>query len=302
MPTEVVAIANQKGGVGKTTTAINLAACLVERRRSVLLVDLDPQANATSGLGCSPARGGSIYRALFGERPFAECIRPTDYRNFDIVPSELDLAGAEVELLRLPEPALALRRAMAPYLAATPHEFVLIDCPPSLGILTVNALCAADRVLVPLQCEYFALEGLSVITRVIEDLRRGANPRLELDGIVMTMYSSRTRLGQQVVQEVVNHFPGRVYESLIPRTVRLGEAPSFAKPIIVYDSGGIGAAAYRLLAKEFLARRAAAASGSASAAPMNQPESPAPSPPPVTEPAAEVTVSPPAKELADGHG
>ena len=257
MPTDVIAIANQKGGVGKTTTAINLAACLVERRRSVLLVDLDPQANATSGLGVQVAAGASIYRALFGERPFEECIRPTAYKNFDLVPSELDLAGAEVELLRLPDPTLALRRAMAPYLASPRHDFVFIDCPPSLGILTVNALCAAHRVLVPLQCEYFALEGLSVITRVIEDLRRGANPRLELDGIVMTMYSSRTKLGQQVVREVVTHFPGRVYESLIPRTVRLGEAPSFAKPIIVYDGTGVGATAYRMLAKEFLERASA---------------------------------------------
>ncbi len=265
MPTDVIAIANQKGGVGKTTTAINLAACLVERRRSVLLVDLDPQANATSGLGVQAAAGASIYRALFGERSFEECIRPTAYKNFDVVPSELDLAGAEVELLRLPDPTLALRRAMAPYLAAPRHEFVFIDCPPSLGILTVNALCAAHRVLVPLQCEYFALEGLSVITRVIEDLRRGANPQLELDGIVMTMYSSRTKLGQQVVHEVVTHFPGLVYESLVPRTVRLGEAPSFAKPIIVYDGTGIGATAYRMLAKEFLARASA----------RNQPPAPA---------------------------
>lgn len=257
MPIDVIAIANQKGGVGKTTTAINLAACLVERRRSVLLVDLDPQANATSGLGVQPDPASSIYRVLLGERSFMECIHPTSYKNFDVVPSELDLAGAEVELLRLSEPSLALCRAMESYRAAPRHEFVFIDCPPSLGILTMNALCAADRVLVPLQCEYFALEGLSVITRVIENLRCGANPRLELDGIVMTMFSGRTKLGQQVVREVVEHFPGRVYESLIPRTVRLGEAPSFAKPIIVYDGAGIGASAYRLLAKEFLARGAA---------------------------------------------
>lgn len=287
MPTDVIAIANQKGGVGKTTTAINLAACLVERRRSVLLVDLDPQANATSGLGVQPAAGASIYHALFGERSFEECIRPTAYKNFDVVPSELDLAGAEVELLRLPEPTLALRRAMAPYLAAPRHDFVFIDCPPSLGILTVNALCAADRVLVPLQCEYFALEGLSVITRVIEDLRRGANPRLEVDGIVMTMYSSRTRLGQEVVHEVVTHFPGLVYESLIPRTVRLGEAPSFAKPIIVYDGRGIGATAYRMLAKEFLARASARNQTDAPADAVNDAK---PTPPPVTS----ETAAPPA--------
>ncbi len=253
MGTTVVAIANQKGGVGKSTTAINLAACLVELRRRVLLVDLDPQANATSGLGAEKAIGGSLYGALLGLRSLLDSVRPTAYQNFDLVPSELDLAGAEMELPKLDHSQLRLRSALEP-LRRSGYDYVFIDCPPSLGILTINALCAADRVLIPLQCEYFALEGLSVIVRVVEDLRAGAHPGLAIDGIVMTMYSSRTRLGQQVVREVVEHFPGLVYEALIPRTVRLGEAPSYGKPIIVYDPSGLGAAAYRLLAREFLQR------------------------------------------------
>jgi chromosome partitioning protein len=254
MQARVIAVANQKGGVGKTTTAVNLAACLVERRKKVLLIDLDPQGNATSAVGLDKLPGDSVYQVLLGGGDLAARVRPTAYKNFDVIPSELDLAGAEVELIRSDDPFLRLRRAIEPLRAAGTHEYIFIDCPPSLGALTMNALCAADGVLIPLQCEYFALEGLSVIAQMVSDLHAGANPAIDIDGIVMTMYSGRTKLGQQVVQEVVRHFPDKVYETLIPRTVRLGEAPSFGKPIIVYDRTGIGATAYRLLAREFIRR------------------------------------------------
>lgn len=256
MTTPIIAFANQKGGVGKTTTAISLAACLAERRKRMLLVDLDPQANATSGLGMEKIEGQSIYRALLGESPAEPLIKATAMERLDILGSEVDLAGSEVEIARSDRYLHRFKEAIAPIAESGRYDYIFVDCPPSLGILTMNALTAAESIIIPLQCEYFALEGLSVITRLADRLRdSGANPGLHVEGIAMTMYDMRTNLSQQVVQEVVSHFGNLVYETLIPRSVRLSEAPSFGKPIILYDRNCTGSAAYRQLAKEFLERR-----------------------------------------------
>ncbi len=254
----VISIANQKGGVGKTTTSVNLAACLAERRQQVLLIDLDPQANATSGIGVGQREGGSIYRALLGDTHVKELVVPTAIEHLDLIPSEVDLAGAEIDVARADRYLHRFAEALAPLRAAAHYDFILVDCPPSLGILTMNALCGSDSILIPIQSEYYALEGLTVIERVISQLRAsGANPRLEIEGIVMTMYDGRTNLAQQVVAEVVKHFGEKVFETLIPRSVRLSEAPSYGQPIIVYDKHCTGTAAYRQLAREFLKRRKA---------------------------------------------
>jgi len=251
----VVAVANQKGGVGKTTTAVNLAAALAGAGRRVLLIDLDPQANATSGLGVQAGQGASVYQALTPDGSAAESIVSTAVNGLDLLPSELDLAGAEIEVARMDEYLHRFRRVLEPVLAVRGYDFVIVDCPPSLGILTMNALAAADKVLVPMQCEYYALEGLSVITDLIKRLRdSGANPVLELQGILMTMYDSRTNLAAEVVKDVSAHFPQHVYRVMIPRNVKLSEAPSFGKPVTVHDPQSAGAEAYRLLAREFLRR------------------------------------------------
>lgn len=299
MSAYVIAIANQKGGVGKTTTAINLSSCLVECRRKVLLIDIDPQANATSGLGIEKSVGGSVYPALMGEGDLVPQIRPTAYKRFDIIPSEIDLAGAEVDIVMADDYLSRMRKAMEPLREQTNYDYIFIDCPPSLGVLTVNALTAADALLIPLQCEYYALEGLSTITGVVEELRtNGSNPTLTIDGILMTMFSSRTKLSQQVVQDVADHFPDLIYETLIPRNIRLSEAPSYGQPVIVYDRHSTGAAAYRLLAREFLRRheggppvpQAAAVAAPAGETPA-PPAAAAAAEPPV-EPAAAASVSP----------
>ncbi len=256
MKTHVVALANQKGGVGKTTTSINLSAALTAFRKKVLLLDLDPQANATSGLGLPKTEGASIYEVLLGNATLDSKILPTAYARLDIVPAEVDLAGAEIDVARGDRYLHRVREAVRPVKESNAYDFILIDCPPSLGILTMNALAAVEEIVVPMQCEYYALEGLSVMLRLIDELSSsGANPHLRLEGIVMTMYDSRTNLAQQVVKEVYEHFSDQVYETLIPRSVRLGEAPSHGRPIIDYDPSSTGALAYRQLAREFLTRR-----------------------------------------------
>ncbi len=255
MPTKVIAVANQKGGVGKTTTAVNVAACMAAVGRRVLLFDLDPQANATSGLGLEKVEGASAYRPLLGEGSLLEKIQNTSFEHLEIIPSEMDLCGLDIELARAEDHLQQVKRAIQPVVESQRFDLILVDCPPSLGILTLNALSAADGVLVPLQCEYYALEGISMLNRIMSQLHdNGLNSRLELIGVVMTMFDSRTNLSQQVVSEVREHFGERVFETLIPRSTRLAEAPSFGKPIIHYDKYSAGAAAYELLAQELLVR------------------------------------------------
>jgi chromosome partitioning protein len=258
---KIVAIANQKGGVGKTTTAVNLGAALAEAGHRVLIIDLDPQANATSSFGLQAVDQTSLYEPLIGDASISERIFPTERDGLFIVPSDLDLAGAEVEIARMPNHLTRLAETLKPLLADETFDFVLLDCPPSLGILMSNALAAADELLTPIQCEYFALEGLVKIVRLIEQVRdSGANRRLELGGIVMTMYDGRTNLSEQVVAEVRQHFGERVYQTVIPRSVRLSEAPSFGKSILEYAPSGPAAEAYRALAREFIQRHALPAS------------------------------------------
>lgn len=253
--TPVFALANQKGGVGKTTTAINLAACLTILHKRVLLIDLDPQANATSGLGIEKTAGASLYPVLLGEAALEERITPTRYRRLDLVPSEVDLAGAEIDVARSDQYLHRFHQALKPLLTQNRYDYILVDCPPSLGILTMNALTAADSVLIPMQCEYYALEGLSVMTDLIQRLRSSrANTRLHLEGIVMTMFDRRTNLSRQVVKEIRDHFPDQAYQTLIPRSIRLSEAPSYGQAVVDYDPDCHGADAYRKLAREFVRR------------------------------------------------
>jgi chromosome partitioning protein len=255
VPTKVIAVANQKGGVGKTTTAVNLAACLAALGKKVLLFDLDPQANATSGVGVEKVEGASAYQVLLGEGTLAEKIKPTNFERLELVPSEVDLCAADLELARLENHLHRLTHVLQPVRDSARYDLVLIDCPPSLGILSLNAFAACDGVLVPLQCEYYALEGISMMNRILDQLRTaGVNPRLEIFGVVMTMFDGRTKLSNEVVTEVRHLLGAKVFDTEIPRTTRLAEAPSHGKPIIYYDKYSTGSAAYEVLTQEFLAR------------------------------------------------
>ena len=255
MPTTVFTIANQKGGVGKTTTAVNLAAGLAEKKIHTLLIDLDPQANATSSLGIEKQEGKSLYAALRGEGDALPLVTPTAYEHLALIPSEEDLAAAEIELSQMENYLMKLRGVLAPIVASGGNRAIIIDCPPALGMLSMNSLAAADFLLITLQCEYMALEGLGQILRNVERLKTaGINPALELGGIVMTMFDVRTSLSRQVVDEVKTHMPDKIFKSVIPRTVRLSEAPSFGKTIFAYDPLSPGSTAYRHLAGEVITR------------------------------------------------
>ena len=251
----VVAVANQKGGVGKTTTTVNLGCAIAESRKRVLIVDLDPQGNASTGLGIEPGRRQiGTYQVMSQGVPVQEAVMETVVPGVWAIPSTIDLAGAEIELVGQISRETRLKKALEPIIES--YDFVILDCPPSLGLLTVNALTACDELIVPIQCEYYALEGLGQLLRNVRLVQQNLNPQLRLTGIVMTMFDSRTKLSEQVVAEVKRYFGSRVYDTIIPRTVRLSEAPGFGVPITVYDPSSKGSKAYRKLAKEFLKREA----------------------------------------------
>lgn len=255
MACTVFTVANQKGGVGKTTSSINLAAALADRKIPSLVVDLDPQANATSALGLEKSDGISLYGPLRGKGSAADLIQPTAFPHLHVLPAETDLAAVEVELSRRKDYLLRLREVLEPIRASGEYEAIFLDCPPALGLLSMNSLAAADYLLITLQCEYLAMEGLGQILRVVDELvEAGVNPSLEVGGIIMTMYDVRTNLSRQVVAEVKEHLGDKLFSTLIPRSIRLSEAPSFGQPIFAYDPNSAGALAYAQLAQEIRKR------------------------------------------------
>lgn len=248
---KIIAVANQKGGVGKTTTSVNLAACLAEKGKKILLVDCDPQGNASSGYGIDKsALDTTIYQVIIEGTPIEQALVHTEFQ-VDVLPANIELAGAEVELVAAISRETRLKRALEP--VEQDYDYILIDCPPSLGLLTLNSLAAADSVLMPIQCEFYALEGVSQLMNTIELVRTNLNPHLEVEGVLMTMYDGRTRLAEQVVAEVRENFGELVYKTMIPRTVRLSEAPSYGEPILYYDKRSKGADTYMKLAEEVMA-------------------------------------------------
>ncbi len=249
----IIAIANQKGGVGKTTTAVNLSSCLAEAGQKVLLVDFDPQGNATSGVGLEKEElDKTVYELIIGEYTMEECLERDVLDSLDLLPSNMDLAGAEIELLEIENREFVLKNQLEPI--EKYYDYIIIDCPPSLSLLTVNAMVAADTVLVPIQCEYYALEGLTQVMDTVNLVRKKLNPHLEMEGVVFTMYDARTNLSLQVVENVKSNLNQNVYKTIIPRNVRLAEAPSHGMPINIYDSRSTGAESYRLLAAEVISR------------------------------------------------
>ncbi len=248
----VLVVANQKGGVGKTTTAINLGACLAASGKRVLLVDMDPQSNATSGLGVEPDPDRNIYNVLIGKADLRDVVVDTSVPHLFLAPAHIDLVGLEVEMAAEDDRAFLLKRALEPWLQE--YDFVVIDSPPSLGLLTLNGLVAGSKVLIPLQCEYYAMEGLASLIETVKRVKLSLNPTLELWGIVFTMYDTRTKLSRQVVDEVVRHFPRQAFRTVVPRNVRLSEAPSYGIPVLLYDAKSAGAKAYLSITKEVLSR------------------------------------------------
>ena len=248
-----IAIANQKGGVGKSTTAINLSSCLGEMGQKVLTIDMDPQGNTTSGMGVEKNEvENTIYELLLGESKLEDCIIPLNFDNLSLIPSNVNLAGAEIELIGVEDKEFILKNAIDQ--VRDQYDFIIIDCPPSLNMLTINAMTTADTVLVPIQCEYYALEGLSQLMHTIELVQERLNPELEMEGVVFTMYDARTNLSLQVVENVKDSLDQNIYKTIIPRNVRLAEAPSYGMPINLYDSRSTGAESYRLLADEVIHR------------------------------------------------